>query len=185
MAMRILLAVLFASLPNANERPYQSKLDLEPMLHDDRALAKFAVMYESPTAGRSSRLLFVHGDGSLALQMYPGRPMATTDMPTCTGQVAPQEIQDLIKTMIERHFWSLSEKQYMFLGRVPTNEEFGLHQIFVGNGSEKSVRSFGAGMYMDKKESIPEDFAAIEQYLKKFADIALTKPCHFAPALEF
>jgi|HubBroStandDraft_6_1064221.scaffolds.fasta_scaffold1738692_1 hypothetical protein len=71
--MRILLALLFTLLPKATERPYQPQLDLE--LHDGKALAKLIIMHESPTAGRSFRLFFVHGDGSLVLQMYPGRPM--------------------------------------------------------------------------------------------------------------
>ena len=183
--MRILLALLFTLLPRATERPYQPQLDLEPMLHDSKALAKLVIMHESPTAGRGFRLFFVHGDGSLVLQIYPGRPMATTDIPTCTGQVTPKEIQDFIKTMMERHFWSLPEKQYLFLGDVPPHEEFGLHRIFVDNGSDKSARSFAVGTYLDKQESIPEDFAAVEQLLNKFANFTLTKPCHFAPALEF
>jgi len=183
--MRILVALLFTLLPKATERPYQSQLDLEPMLHDGKALAKLVIMYELPTAGRSFRLFFVHGDGSLALQLYPGRPMSTTDMPTCTGRVTPKEIQGLIKTMIEKHFWSLPERQYLFVNGKPTHEELGVHGIFVDNGLDKSARAFAVGTYLDKQESIPEDFAAVEQLLNKFANFTLTKPCHFAPALEF
>jgi hypothetical protein len=183
--MRILLALLFTLLPKATERPYQPQLDLEPMLHDGKALAKLVVMYELPTAGRGFRLFFVHGDGSLVLQMYPGRPMATTDIPTCTGQVTPKEIQDLIKAMMEKHFWSLPEKQYLLVNGEPPHEELGVHGIFVDNGSDKSARSFAVGTYLDKQESTPEDFAAIEQHLKKLADLTVLRPCHFAPALEF
>lgn len=181
--MKILIALLVTLLPNAVE-PYAPQLDLEPMLHDDNALEKLVIMYDSP-AGHGFRLFFVRGDGSLVLQTYPGRPMAKTDMPTCRGKVAQDEIRELIKTMTERHFWALPEKHYIFVNGERRDEGLAVHGIFVDNGSEKAARTFGAGAYAGKQESIPEDFSAIEQRLKKLADLTELRPCHFAPPLQF
>jgi len=170
-------------LPNAAE-PYKPQLDLEPMLHNDNALGKLVIMYDSP-AGHGFRSFFVRGDDSLVMQTYPGRPMATTDMPTCRGKVARDEIRDLIKTMIERHFGALPEKRCVFINGERRDEGLAVHRIYVDNGSEKASRTFGAGAYAGKQESIPEDFSAIEQHLKKLADLTELRPCHFAPPLQF
>ena len=64
----------------------------------------------------------------------------------------------------------------MFIGGEPSHEEFEVHRIFVSNGTEKAGRVFGVGAYAGKKESIPDDFAIIEQHLKDLrAPLSLTR----------
>jgi hypothetical protein len=65
-------------------------------------------------------------------------------------------------------------------------EELELHQISIDSGAGKAARTFGVGTYTGKQETIPDDFAAIEEQLIQLRDFTLSnKPCHFAPAIRF
>lgn len=90
--------------------------------------------------------------------------MATTDIRTCRGNVDPGKIRVVIKTMSDRHFWALPEKQHLFVN--DGGEELAVHRTAVNSGSEKAARVFGSGSYTGKPESIPEDFPTVEQHLK-------------------
>jgi len=182
--MRIFLTSLLSLFLQSIE-PYVQQLDLVPMLHDTRALQKLRIMYDSPTQ-HGFQLLFVYGDGSLILQTYPGRPMATSDVPTCREKVDQNKIKDLVSLIISKHFWELPQKRFLFINGVPSHAEFALHGIFISNGIERAVRDFGVGTYAGKQESIPDDFATIERCLQKLAESTfLNKPCHLAPAELF
>jgi hypothetical protein len=183
-AMRILLTLLLSLFSQSTE-PYKQQLDLVLMLRDTQKLQKLSIMYDSPTP-HGFRLLFVRGDGSLILQSYPGRPMATNDVPTCEGKVDQDKVKELVSLIIGKHFWDLPEKRFLFINGPPSHAEFELHRIFISNGIERAVRDFGVGTYAGKQESIPDDFAAIELYLQKLAESTFSnKPCHLAPAVEF
>jgi hypothetical protein len=174
---------LLALLPQSTE-PYKHQLDLESMLRNTQALQKLTIMYDSPTQ-HGFQLLFVRGDGSLILQWYPERPVATTGLPTCKAKIAQDEVKKLVSSMVSRHFWELPEKNFLFIGS-PSHGEPQIHQIVISNGTEKAGRVFGVGVYGGKQESIPDDFATIEQQLKELAQSTFSdKPCHLAPAVQF
>jgi len=182
--MRTLL-ILLLSLLRQSAEPWTPQLDLEPMLRDAQMLQKLTIMYDSPLQ-QGFELLFVRGDGSLILQRYPGRPMATTDLPTCKEKVDQAKVKELVKLIVSKHFWELPEKRFLFIGGEPSHKELELHTIFISNGTEKAGRVFGVGTYVGKQESIPHDFEIIEQHLKKLAQSAFSdKPCHVAPAVQF
>lgn len=182
--MRLLLISLLFLMPQATE-PYKHRLDLEPMLQDAQALRKLTIMY-APPAHHGFQLFFVHGDGSLILQAYPQRPIAATDIPTCRNKVSQDKVRDLVRLVIDRHFWDLPEKRFLFVYAAQGEGELELHQISIDNGTEKASRTFGVGTYAGKQETIPNDFTAIEEQLIQLRDFTLSnKPCHFAPAVKF
>jgi hypothetical protein len=182
--MRTLLAILFCIIPPSTDS-YIHQLDLQAIMRDNQGLQKLRIMYDSPTE-HGFHLLFVSGDGTLILQAYPRRMMARNDVPTCKERISPDKVKEILGLMIERRFWALPEKQFIFFDNWPNPSEFELHEIFVSNGSEKAGRSFGIGTYGGKPESIPADFAIIERQFKNLEQAAFPgKPCHLAPAIKF
>jgi hypothetical protein len=180
--MTIFLIALLSLLPQLAE-PWKHQLDLEPMLRDSESLKKLTVMYDLPLQ-RGFELLFVRGDGSLILQEYPGRPMSTTDLPTCMQKVGQDQVKELA-SLISEHLWALPEKRFIF-GGEPSHKELAVHRIFVSNGSEKAGRVFAVGTYGGRQETIPDDFAVIEQRFEHLAQSAFAdKGCHLAPAVQF
>ena len=182
--MKTLFLLLLSLLPQSAEL-WKHQLDLELMLHDAESLKKLTIMYDSPLR-QGFELLFVRGDGSLILQRYPGRPMATTEIPTCKEKIDQTTVKELVSLLVSRHFWELPEKRFLFIGGEPSHEELAVHRIFISDGTEKAGRVFAVGTYAGRQESIPDDFAMIEQQLKQLAQSAFAgKPCQLAPAVKF
>ena len=168
--------------------PLQHALDLEPLLHDPAAMQRLTVMYVPPANKGWNQVLFVRGDGSLILQASPDRPMAVTDIPTCKGRVSQDAVKGLVHLIIQRHFFELPEKQFIFLYAQQGNEKLELHTIAIDDGQAKTSRTLGIGKFAGKDERIPPDFSAIEDELRRLKDLAFPpdgKPCHFAPAIKF
>ncbi len=185
--MRVVLAFLLFILPQAFELERHT-LDLEPLLRDPAALQRLTVVYRPPIHKRWVQLFFVRGDGSLILQAYPDRPMAVTDIPTCRAKVSQDLVKDLVRLIIQIHFFELPEKQFIFLYAAQGDEKLELHTIIIDDGLAKASRTFGVGKFAGKEEKIPPDFSAIEDELKRLKDSAFPpdgKPCHFAPAIKF
>jgi len=185
--MRVLLAFLLFVLPQAFESD-RHPLDLEPLLQDPAALQGLTVVYRPPVHKGWVQLFFVRGDGSLILQAYPDRPMAVTDIPTCRARVSQDVVKDLVRLIVQRHFFELPEKQFIFLYAAQGDEKLELHTITIDNGLAKTSRTFGVGKFAGKDEKIPPDFSAIEDELTRLRDSAFPpdgKPCHFAPAINF
>jgi hypothetical protein len=185
--MRIVLAFLLVVLPQAIESE-RHRLDLEPLLQDPAALQRLTVVYRPPVRKGWVQLFFVRGDGSLILQAYPDRPMAVTDIPTCRAKVSQDVVRDLVRLIIQRHFFELPEKQFIFLYAAQGNEKLELHTITIDDGLAKTSRTFGAGKFAGKEEKIPPDFSVVEDELTRLKDSAFPpdgKPCHFAPAIKF
>ena len=185
--MRVVLAFLLFVLPQAVESERHA-LDLEPLLQDPAAMQRLTVVYRPPIHEGWVQLFFVRGDGSLILQAYPDRPMAVTDIPTCRAKVSQDAVKDLVRLIIQRHFFELPEKQFIFLYVAQGNEKLELRTITINDGLAKTSRTFGVGKFAGKEEKIPPDFSAIEDELKRLKDSAFPpdgKPCHFAAAIKF
>src|SRR5271154_2534678 len=184
--MRIVSALLlFVVLQATATQPQQ--VDLEALLRDSTALQKVKIMYEPPSRD-SYRALFVLGSGSIVWQAYPNRPMALTEVPTCRVRLGADDVRDLIRLMIQRHFVDLPEKRFLFLSIAQDDKKLEIHTIAIDDGLTQTIRSFAVGEYDGKQESIPPDFAAIEKQLIDVKDSAFPspgKPCHLGKALRF
>src|SRR6267143_1482490 len=112
--MRVALTFLLFVLPQALQSERHS-LDLEPLLQDPAVLEKLAVVYQPPVHKGWVQLFFVRGDGSLILQANPDRPMAVTDIPTCRAKVSLDVVKNLVRLIIQRHFFELPERQFIFV----------------------------------------------------------------------
>lgn len=185
--MRIVFALLLFVLPQTFESE-KHPFDLEPLLQDPAALQKLTVVYLPPSQKGWIQLFFVRGDGSLILQAHPDRPMTITEIPTCRAKVSPDVVRDLVQLIIQRHFFELPEKQFIFLYAAQGDEKLELHTIIINDGLAKTSRTFGIGKFAGKEEKIPPDFSAVEDELKRLKNSAFPpdgKPCYFAPAIKF
>jgi hypothetical protein len=185
--MRVVLAFLLFVLPQAFESERHT-LDLEPLLQDPVALQRLTVVYRPPIHEGWVQLFFVRGNGALILQASPDRPMAVTDIPTCSAKVSQDVVKELVRLIIQRHFFELPEKQFIFVYAAQGDEKLALHTITIDDGLGNTSRTFGVGKFAGKEEKIHPDFSAIEDELKRLKDSAFPpggKPCHFAPAIKF
>jgi hypothetical protein len=141
--------------------------------------------------------LYLHGDGRLVLQAYPVVPDEPDNpfllenrslVPTCATTISTSDVKALVRLMIERHFFELIEKSYVYMTAVYERRKLELHTIAVDNGKEKADRTFGIGKYQGQDEFIPPNFAAIEESLAKMRDSAFPpshRPCGVAPGIKF
>jgi hypothetical protein len=186
--MRAVLVLLVFVLPQILE-PQRHSLDLEPLLQDPEALQRLTVVYVDGLVHKGwTHRFFVRGDGSLILQAFPERPLAVSDIPTCRAQVRQEVVRDLVRLIIKRHFFELPERLFLFVYAAQVNEELELHAIVIDDGQAKTRRTFGVGKFDGKNETIPADFLAIEDEMKRLRDSVFppgAKPCHFAPAINF
>jgi hypothetical protein len=186
--MKFLFVSLLLLLPHATGT-VEHQVDLDPMLHDDKALQKLTILYQyEPRANHGFQMFYVRGDGSLILQALPERPLATRDLPTCRNRVSQDNVKGLVRLMIQRHFWELPERWFFFLNASQSEDALEIHTIAVDDGFAEARRMFGVGTYGGKQESLPDDFAIIEEQLKQLKDFTLhtpEKPCHLAPAIKF
>lgn len=185
--MRVLLAFLLVILSQTVESERHA-FDLEPLLKDRAALQKLTIMYLPPIRMGWSQVFVVRGDGSLILQAHPDRPMPVTDIPTCRANIGQDAVKNLVRLIIQRHFFDLPERQFIFVDAAQGTGELELHTIAIDDGLGKTRRTFGVGKFAGKEETIPSDFSAIEDELKRLRDSAFPpkgKTCHFAPAITF
>jgi hypothetical protein len=186
--MRLVLVLLLFVLPPTLE-PERHSLDLEPLLQDPEALQRLTVVYLDGIVHKGwTHRFFVRGDGSLILQAFPERPLAVSDIPTCRAQVGQEVVRDLIRLIIKRHFFELPERLFLFVYAAQVNDELEPHTIVIDDGQAKTRRTFGVGMFDGKNETIPADFLAIEDEMKRLMGSVFppgAKPCHFAPAIYF
>jgi hypothetical protein len=185
--MRFLLTLFLVILPQAVESGRHA-FDLEPLLKDPAALQKLKIMYLPPIRRGWGQVFVVRGDGSLILQAHPDRPMPVADIPTCTARVSQDAVKDLVRLIIQKRFFDLPERHFIFMDAAQGMEELEMHTIAIDDGLGKTRRTFGIGKFAGKEETIPPDFSAIEDELKRLRDSAFPpagKICHFAPAITF
>lgn len=185
--MRVALCLALMILPQNTGSPTRIP-NLEPMLQNDEALRQLLIVYWPPAQKGWQQAFFVRGDGSIVKQATPERPMAVTDIPTCTEQIGSEKVRVLVRLIIQKHFLDLPERHFIFMSAVQMNEELEMHTIGIRDDDAKALRSFGIGRYAGKDEVIPPEFAAIEAELKQMRDSAFPpqgKNCHFALPIRF
>jgi hypothetical protein len=186
--MRFVLVSLLVVLPQALKQERHS-LELDNLLESPAALQSLTVIYYDNIVHKGwSHRFFVRGDGSLILQAYPERLLAVTDVPTCSAQVGQEVVKDLVRLVIKKHFFDLPEKLFVVMYPAQGNEELELHTITINDGQATARRVFGIGKFAGKNETIPADFLAIEDEMKRLRDSGFppsAKPCRFAPPINF
>jgi hypothetical protein len=185
--MRIVLCLVLLIFPQSPSSSTQLP-DLQRMLQEDEALQRLLIVYWPPGQKGWHQAFFVRGDGRVVKQATPDRPMLATDIPTCTEQIDSDRVKALVRLIIQKHFFDLPERHFIFMDAAQTNEELEIHTIGISDGQTKARRSFGIGKFAGKDEVIPPEFAAVEEELKQIRDSAFpphSKDCHFAPPVKF
>lgn len=78
--------------------------------------------------------------------------MAVTDIPTCRAKVSQDVVKDLVRLIIQRQFFELPEKQFIFLNAAQSNEKLELRTIRIDDGLAKTSRTFGLGKLAGKEK---------------------------------
>jgi hypothetical protein len=177
-----LLALFLAASAVIFVRHLTKPSDLANMLTDATSLKDLRIYYDE-----SHDAFFVHGDRRLVLQKW--RPDGIIGdggifVPTCTSTASQQEIESLVRLMIQRHFVELPQKG--FPSYVGTAEGFPLHlhTIVVYTKTKHGVWVFETGELNGKRESIPPDFVAVEDNLRKLKSAMTGTPCPNAPEIK-
>jgi hypothetical protein len=134
--------------------------------------------------------LLVYGEGRLVFQQRgsDGGSQDSGLRPTCTGVVDDREIDALIRLMVQRHFERLPQKGFPNYVGAYDAFPWRLHVIVVDEGTTHGTWVFETGEMNGKAESIPPDFAAVEDYLRKLRSRTIPadgKPCPLAPEVQW
>jgi hypothetical protein len=160
------------------------RIDLARLLNDSAALDKLAIEYR-PT---DSLVVFVYGTGRVVTQAHP-KIGSSELVPTCVGKIDKAAVRELVQEMINHQFFNLPLNEYYFITASGDSDDFWsalkLHSITIDDGRSRASRQFADGIYQAKKQSIPADFAAIEEIVVRMKKSAIAdKPCHMAPGIS-
>jgi hypothetical protein len=160
------------------------RLDLKKVLSDSTAVNKLVIEYR-PT---HNSVLFVYGTGRVVTQAHP-QVGSSELVPTCVGKIGQAEIKGLVQEMINHRLFDLPVNEYYFTTASDDADEFWkalkLRSITIDDGHSRTSRQFADGIYQGKKQTTPEDFAAIEEILLHLGKSAIDdKPCHIAPGIN-
>lgn len=85
--------------------------------------------------------------------------------------MSPEKVRDVIRLMTQVRFFDLPQRSFVFAFASDDyddlEKEWQRHSIALDDGSIHAQRDFAAGTYMGKKESIPQEFAAVETALQQ------------------
>lgn len=175
-------ALLVATVLGESE--LAERLDLKRLLTDSAALDQLVIEYQPS----DNTVVFVYGTGRVVKQARP-QVGSYELVPTCTGRVGQDEVQGLVQALISRRFFDLPLRSYYFMTASDDGDDFWralkLHSITIDDGQTRASRQFADGIYQDKKQTIPADFAAIEEILIRMGKSATSgKPRHMAPGIS-
>ena len=116
-----------------------------------------------------------------------GLPMELLEMrhfPTCASTASQQEIESLVRLMIQRHFVELPQKGFPSYVGAAEGFPLHLHTIVVSTKTKHGVWVFETGELNGKRESIPPDFVAVEDNLRQLKSAMTGTPCPNAPEIK-
>jgi len=160
------------------------RLDLQKPLHDSAALNQLVIEYRPA----NNSILLVYGTGKLVTQAHP--QVGSSELaPTCIGKISQADVKGLVQEIINHRLFDLPLNEYYFMTASDDGDDFWralkLHSITIDDGHSRASRQFAAGIYQGKKQTIPTDFAAIEELLLRTGKSAIgDKPCHIAPGIN-
>jgi hypothetical protein len=131
-----------------------NSLDLERLLGDSAAFGRLVIEYEPG----DDTVLLVYGAGRVVKQPRP-RFSSNNIVPTCTGRVDQDEIREVVRALINRHFFDLPSRSYVYRTVSNDDDEFWkalkLHSITIDDGKTRASRQFADGIYYDRKQTLP------------------------------
>jgi hypothetical protein len=181
--LRVITSFFLLLSAASNGSEFRERLDLERLLTDPGALPQLVIEYEPG----NDTVLFIYGTGAVVKQAYPPlRPNAL--VPTCTGKVSQDEVRELVRVLMRRHFFDLEIRSYFYATVSDDLKDFWkmlqLHSITIDDGKTRASRGFASGVYQDRKEIVPADFAVIEEVLRHIGSVTEGKPCHVSPVIK-
>jgi hypothetical protein len=182
------ILILIGVLTLSPDIVWRSRLDLQSFLSDPAEFEKVTIWYRTQQAGFGrppNQIFFVYGSGRVVLQSFPHQQIALPLVPTCTANVDPDRVRDLIHLMIDRHFFDLPERNFIYTAN--DNGTFEEHAIWIDSVRGRSCRAFGVGRYQGKNETIPAEFKVFENALIQLSESTFKgseKPCHMAPVIK-
>jgi hypothetical protein len=170
------------------------RINLQRLLEDPVALQKLKLDWEYPPDAD----LYLYGNGTVILQAYlvvsddPDNPFVMKNrsgvVPTCRANVGTDDLRKLVRVMISNRFFDLPEKNYVYMTAAYGKPKLELHTIRLSDGTAQAERTFGVGEYQGRRESLPQEFVAVEDALRGIRDSAFPpsqRPCGVAPAIKF
>jgi len=181
---RCAASLMLLLVPMAGGSELVDHFDLHQLLTDPAKLENLIIEYDTP----DHVSMFLYGTGSVAKQVRP--PLTSSLLvPTCRGKVERDAVKEVVAALMAYHFFELPSRQFWYATASDDEADFWqevqLHTITLDDGTHQSTRAFAAGKFMDKKETIPSDFAAVEVILQRIGKSATEgKPCRVAPAVK-
>ena len=180
---KIALSILFVAT-GLIASELAERLDLKRVLSDPAALSKLAIEYRPA----DNSVLFIYGTGRVVTQAHPH--VGSSELaPTCVGKIGQAEVNGLVQEMINHRLFDLPVNEYYFTTVSDDGDEFWkalkLRSITIDDGHGRASRQFADGIYQGKRQTVPADFAAIEEVLRRMGKAAIgDKPCHIAPGID-
>lgn len=166
--------VLQAAFPT----PPENRLDLQKIIDDDAMLRSVTIWQAA-----GDQLVMIRGTGEVSFQSAGPNSQL---LPTCRGNVSPQDVRRLLEAMVQRDFLALPRKTYLIVNRnVQDWRKLRLHSIGIKATQGSVKRDFAAGEYDDKREELPKNFVALENAILELKQQAIPhdRPCSVAPPL--
>lgn len=186
---RFAAAVLLVVSPFSRTSEKASRIDLQRFINNPGVLQTLKIEWDYPPNVE----MHLFGKGALVLQSFPTlrddpeNPNVLknrTIVPTCRGGVTSADLLSVLQVMVDHRFFDLPDKSYIV--QYASTRKAELHTISVDDGTLRASRTFAVGEFMGNSESLPADFAAVEQALAKIRNSAI-KPgqtCGLAPAIK-
>ncbi len=155
---------------------------LARMLTDAASLKDVRIYYEELHDS-----FFVYGDGRLVLQKWPPDGIigdGVVFVPTCRSTASQQEIETLVQLMVHRHFLELPQKGFPSYSGAAEGFPWLLHIIEISPRTTQDVWVFETGEWNGRRESIPPDFVAVEENLRKLKTAMTGTPCPNGPEIK-
>lgn len=176
--LRGILVVFIVCVCSAFRSEWKDRIELSHFLTDEASLNALTITYR-PTY---RQVLYVYGSGKLIAQTYPGLNFSQQYgiFPTCKAVVSPEKIRDVLRVMIQGRFFDLPQKSFVYATASDDMEDFEKelqrHSIALDDGTTHAQRDFAAGSYLGRKESIPQEFAAVETVLQRLMNETFKDP---------
>lgn len=184
MRLRLLFLLVLAPSVALYASQWAEKLDLNRLLTNPEALSTLVIRYQP----NRTEVLYVYGTGKVVHQNVSPH-LSDALVPTCTGRISEEQVQDLIRFMLARHFFDLPINSYYYSTASDDEDDYWnavkLHSIIMDDGISRARRDFAAGVWLDKQKTLPTDFVVVEEKLRAIQDVATgNKPCHLAPGIR-
>jgi hypothetical protein len=183
MRVRLLFCVLITASMTLDCSQWSDKLDLSRLLKSPEALNGLVIRYQASR----TEVLYVYGSGKVVKQTVDPK-ISDSLVPTCTGHIDSERIRNLIQFLVERHFFALPFNTYYYATASDEDDYWSavqVHSIILDDSISRAQRDFASGVWLEKQQTLPEDFVAVEDKLRAIQETAIeNKPCRLSPGIR-